>query len=302
VNVFDLFGLPDVHDLADRVLSGDVSTVRTAASAARDAGVRLGAQADTLARERSSVALLWTGDVAVLADAKLRSAEDSVRKQARQVASGADDLYDAGDALDRAQREARRLDGLARALENRLDEALDRIRSIPLIGDFQAEALGLFTDFVAPLRPDSVALSIAMQRSSHIEVTAGRSTPPPGRTTPEPPTTSTTSEALSSCGRTRRMPTTVPRPQSELGPDGAGPLLNLPRDTAGVGADPGELDRWNREHHPEQTPGRPERELERRLPGLSIGDPWYNNPLPRVPYPSASPDGRLDVPHAPGAG
>jgi len=31
VNVFDLFGLPDVHDLADRVLSGDVSTVRTAA-------------------------------------------------------------------------------------------------------------------------------------------------------------------------------------------------------------------------------------------------------------------------------
>ena len=163
MNVFDLFGLPDVHDLADRVLSGDVSTVRTAASAALDAGVRLGAQADTLARERSSVALLWTGDVAVLADAKLRSAEDSVRKQARQVASGADDLYDAGDALDRAQREARRLDGLARALENRLDEALDRIRSIPLIGDFQAEALGLFTDFVAPLRPDSVALSIAMQ-------------------------------------------------------------------------------------------------------------------------------------------
>ena len=37
MNVFDLFGLPDVHDLADRVLSGDVSTVRTAASAARDA-------------------------------------------------------------------------------------------------------------------------------------------------------------------------------------------------------------------------------------------------------------------------
>ena len=96
--------------------------------------------------------------------------------------------------------------------------------------------------------------------------------------------------------------TVLQRPQSELGPDGAGPLSNLPRDTAGVGADPGELDRWNREHHPEQTPGRPERELERRLPGLSIGDPWYNNPLPRVPYPSASPDGRLDVPHAPGAG
>jgi hypothetical protein len=103
VNVFDLFGLPDVHDLADRVLSGDVST-----------------EADTLARERSSVALLWTGDVAVLADAKLRSAEDSVRKQARQVASGADDLDDAGDALDRAQREARRLDGLARALVGQL--------------------------------------------------------------------------------------------------------------------------------------------------------------------------------------
>ena len=506
MNVFDLFGLPDVHDLADRVLSGDVSTVRTAASAARDAGVRLGAQADTLARERSSVALLWTGDVAVLADAKLRSAEDSVRKQARQVASGADDLYDAGDALDRAQREARRLDGLARALENRLDEALDRIRSIPLIGDFQAEALGLFTDFVAPLRPDSVALSIAMQEIldsyeralttagqrlasepgivrpdagpvdvggdasarrtalfrgvygidpvTHLdrmmaEALDGRSGDPTGidvparvavmRIDPVPgagvvhgsafiaersvfggpeslldfdgtpgwsshrgdrrsfdsaagphnarasyygdyergivvvrqntthaddgtaavgdPTVGIEQDdhsrirlrsqatnplapgfseevgltvredividphggdggSASVNGRVSRYPswefyqqhpdgsssTVLQRPQSELGPDGAGPLLNLPRDTAGVGADPGELDRWNREHHPEQTPGRPERELERRLPGLSIGDPWYNNPLPRVPYPSASPDGRLDVPHAPGAG
>ncbi len=502
MNVFDLFGLPDVHELADRVLSGDVSTIRTTASTARDAGERLGAQADTIARERTEIGLGWTGDVAVLADAKLRSTEDSVRKQARQLTSGADDLDCAGDALDWAQREAQRLDGLARVLEGRLDAALDLIHSVPLVGDFQAEALGLFSDFVAPLRPDSVALSLAMRevldryegtlttvgqrlasepgivrpdagpvdvggdassrqaalyrgvygtdpvseldrmmaealdvRSGDpggIDVPArvivmqiervpgagvvhgsafitdravfggpespfdrdstpgfsfhsgdGRSFDPKARphdsrvsffvdyergvvvvrqnpshpddgtsavgdptvgaeqdrdgrvrlrtgaTNPLAPNFSddvgfTVREdvvidprggadgSASVNGRVGAYPswefyqrhqdgstdTLLQRPQGDRGPDLAGPLANLPLDTAPVGQDPTELERWNQRYHPDQVPSEREREVERRVGITPIGDPWYNNPLPRTSYPQSGPEGDLILPRA----
>ena len=502
MSVFDLFGLPDVHELADRVLAGDVSTLRTAASTGRTAGERLGAQADTLARERAEIGLGWTGDAAVLADAKLRSTEDSVRKQARQLMSGADDLDDAGDALNRAQREARRLDGLARALEGRLDAALDLIRSVPLVGDFQAEALGLFSDFVAPLRPDGVALSLAMREvldryeaalatagqrlasepgivrpdagpvdvggdasgrqaalyrgvygtdpvsdldrmmaealdvrsgdprgidvSAHVTLMRiepvpgagvihgsafiadravfggpespfdrdgtpgfslhggdGRSFDPKARphdsrvsffvdyergivvvrqnpshaddgtsavgdptvgaeqdrdgrvrlrtgaTNPLAPSFSDdvgftvredviidprggTDGSASVNGRVGAYPSwefyqrhqdgptnmLLQRPQGGWGPDLAGPLANLPRDTAPVGQDPTELERWNQRYHPDQVPSEREREVERRVGITPIGDPWYDNPLPRTPYPQGGPDDGLTLPHA----
>ncbi len=38
--------------------------------------------------------------------------------------------------------------------------------------------------------------------------------------------------------------------------------------------------------------------MERRVGITPTGDPWYDNPLPRAPYPQGGPDGGLTLPHA----
>lgn len=93
--------------------------------------------------------------------------------------------------------------------------------------------------------------------------------------------------------------TLLQRPENNysVAPDNE-PFEQLPRDTVEVGQEPEQLKQWNNQYHPNQTPAAIEQDIEERVGGTPIGDPWYNNPLPRQPYPQVHPGEGLVIPEA----
>lgn len=489
MNICHLFGLPDIRELADRVLSGDVQSLRVVAHAARDGASRLTVQADALVEERSFVEEHWSGSAAASAGAKLRVMEESTRAQSRVVAEGAETVEQAADGLQVAQDSARRILAELDAVEKTIDSFLG---SLPVVGDV-ANAVW---DFLAPMRVDVVSLCAQMQvvvdaysaklsalaselkkargvvrkdagprdtggdarsrqaalfRGIHgfdpqtssdwkmaealdprfgdpagtdvqSKITVTRINPVPGAgvvrgdafisdkevvggapglggipwhkgdnrgfdpharpnesrgsfyidyergvvVTRQNPTHDTEGVAgvgdptvgveQDESGRVRlRSESTNPlapdaaeatgvtvksdvvvdphggangsasvngrlgqfpsfefyqdkpeggteallqREQNDEAVKGTGPMQNLPLDTVEVGKNPEELSKWNDQYHPGQGSSGLEKRLEDVLPGLPAGDPFYNYPLPRQPYPGGLPNGGVNVPEA----
>lgn len=489
MNICQLFGLPDIRELADRVLSGDVQSIRVAAQTARDGASRLTGQADVLVKERSFVEEHWSGPAATSAVAKLRSMEESTRAQSRMVADGAETVEQAADGLQAAQDSARRILAMLDDVEKKIDSFLGEL---PVVGDV-ANAVW---DFLAPMRLDAVRLYAQMQvvvdaysaklsaltpglKNAHgivrkdagsrdtggdarsrqaalfrgihgfdpqtpsdwkmaealdprsgdpagtdaqSKITVTRINPVPGAgvvrgdsfisdkeviggapglggipmhkgdnrgfdpharpnasrgsfyidyergivVTRQNPTHDTEGAAAvgdptvgveqdasgrvrlrsestnplapdaaeatgvtvksdvvvdphggangsaSVNGRLGQFPsfefyqdkpgagteTLLQREQNGEAVKGAGPMQNLPLDTVEVGKNPEELSKWNDQYHPGQESRGFEKRVEDILPALPAGDPFYNNPLPRQPYPGGLPNGGVDVPEA----
>lgn len=85
--------------------------------------------------------------------------------------------------------------------------------------------------------------------------------------------------------------------QEEAQPGGTGPLVGLPQPTVPVGQDPGALDDWRAQHHPDQGHD-PFLEDLLQFPSTR-GDDFYEYPLPTEPYPQVDGGGGLVLPHAP---
>jgi uncharacterized protein YukE len=123
-NVFSYFGIQDLHDLANRVLSGDPNDLYNRAKLCGKAQQ----QAESTGRELSQLAAdlgqSWQGAAADRGQAELKAAADKRFKQADQFEQSARSFQVVGDALRDVQQTAHHLVGLVDGLNKALDEAL----------------------------------------------------------------------------------------------------------------------------------------------------------------------------------
>ncbi len=162
MNLFAVLGLPDVHDLARRVLVGDVGSARTAARSAVEAGGRVDAQADAMIRERDQLLAGWSGAEAEQVGRTLTVHESVLRAQARQLTAGAAAFDDAGDALGRAQDAARQIEGAATAMQGAFElgvGASPGAASVEFLAPFRANAMVLATEMTVVVRGYQASLN-----------------------------------------------------------------------------------------------------------------------------------------------
>lgn len=77
---------------------------------------------------------------------------------------------------------------------------------------------------------------------------------------------------------------------------GSGPMLGLPQPTVPVGKNPGELDDWRKDYHPDQGH---ESQWDKLLQfPATRGDNFFQYPVKPEPYPSVNGHGNLTVPNA----
>ncbi|SES42485.1 hypothetical protein [Actinokineospora terrae] len=126
MNVFKYFGIDDIRDLADRVLSGKPADLDARARLCEAAQATTSATGRELAELADALAAVWTGAAADAAVARLKTASGKRYEQAAQFAASAVSFRAVCIALVKVQGQARELVDTA----NRLGAALDRALSI----------------------------------------------------------------------------------------------------------------------------------------------------------------------------
>ncbi len=123
-NVFSYFGIQDIHDLADRVLSGDPSDLYNRARLCNQAQQATEATGTSLTQLAGELGQEWHGTASERGLTELRAAADKRFQQADQLEQSARSFRLVGDALSAAQQTARDLVNTADGLDRALDQAL----------------------------------------------------------------------------------------------------------------------------------------------------------------------------------
>ncbi|GLW89959.1 hypothetical protein [Actinokineospora globicatena] len=124
MNVFKYFGIDDIRDLADRVLSGHPEDLEVRARLCEAAQASTSATGDELAKLAAALTHGWTGEAADAAVATLRDASHKRHEQAAQFAASAVSFHAVAQALRTVQEQANSLVDTANRLGNALDKAL----------------------------------------------------------------------------------------------------------------------------------------------------------------------------------
>ena len=179
-NVFSYFGIQDIHDLADRVLSGDPNDLYDRARLCDHAQQATEATGLALSRLAGELGQEWRGEASERGQAELMVAADKRFMQSDQFAQSVRSFRTVGDALDIAQQTARDLVAAADRLTGALDRALqladDAINALSpatfLVNwavkevsgvDLQRKAIEILLDFTEPIRDQALGMNSAME-------------------------------------------------------------------------------------------------------------------------------------------
>lgn len=178
-NVFSYFGIQDLHDLADRVLSGDPNDLDNRAKLCDRAHQETEKAGTELIRLAGELGQNWEGEAAERGQAELRAAAEKRFRQADQFEQSARSFQTVRDALSAAQQTARKLVGIADTLDKALDKALEYAQQAinalsPALGplkwgvkkltgvDLDEKARDILLEFTEPIREQALGLNSAM--------------------------------------------------------------------------------------------------------------------------------------------
>ena len=182
-NVFSYFGIQDVHDLAERVLTGDANDLGSRAKMCTQTAETVRAIATDLQRLGDEMFQSWTGVGADAAKAKMATVIQNRHRQADQLTTSAGAFTTCDNALVDAQRQARVIVAQAEAVGRALDTALHGVQIAigALTGggavgwviekatgvDVEAESRKLLMAAVRPIYEDALGLLDRMERVIH---------------------------------------------------------------------------------------------------------------------------------------